>query len=675
MAVCTHTQKPIMMKTRLHFKSRIIIIAGVCFLLFFMIPYGYSQAPEKFSYQAVIRDNLHQLVANQPVRLRISILQGSENGTPVYVETQIPLSNANGLISIEVGAGSVVSGNFGSIDWSSGAYFIKTEADPTGGQNYSIEGVSRLISVPYAMHANTAENVTGPVNETDPVFSASVAAGITVADTVYWNAKLDAESDPLFSAWDKSTGITITESQVTDLQPYLVSENDPLFGASVAAGITSGDTALWNAKLDTESDPLFGASVAAGITSGDTAQWNAKLDTESDPLFTAWDKSTGISITESQVNDLQPYLLTESDPLFISSVASGITSSDTASWNRKVDATPATPGEMLYWNGQSWISVPPGQHGQVLTFCHGIPTWGPCPALPGQPSTIIGPVDVCEYETGLVYHVIQDSGVTYTWTVPSGWSITSGQGTHEINVTAGVDSGVIEVIPSTQWGAGPAQQLAVATQVCGAVFPPGYTHCNPGNPTAIVDVVNPVTGKVWMDRNLGAEQVATSPTDHLAYGDLYQWGRFADGHQCRNASTNTTLSTNDQPQHNEFILSSTAPNDWRSPQNDNLWQGVQGVNNPCPSGYRLPTEAELNTERASWSHNNMTGAFNSPLKLTASGSRNNQNGALANVGAVGLYWSSNIDNTFARYLSVFCCNASLANSNRATGLSVRCIKE
>jgi uncharacterized protein (TIGR02145 family) len=114
------------------------------------------------------------------------------------------------------------------------------------------------------------------------------------------------------------------------------------------------------------------------------------------------------------------------------------------------------------------------------------------------------------------------------------------------------------------------------------------------NTTTVVDVTNPATGRVWMDRNLGASRVATSSTDTQAYGDLYQWGRGADGHEKRNSPTTSTLSSTDQPSHGSFILAS----DWRSPQNNNLWLGVNGVNNPCPTGYRIPTEAEWNAERA-----------------------------------------------------------------------------
>jgi hypothetical protein len=121
---------------------------------------AYAQAPEKMSYQAVVRGSDDALVTNQAVGMQISILQTTATGTAVYVETQTPNTNVNGLVSLEIGTGNVVSGDFTTIDWSADSYFIKTETDPTGGTSYTITGTSQLLSVPYALHAKTAENVT-----------------------------------------------------------------------------------------------------------------------------------------------------------------------------------------------------------------------------------------------------------------------------------------------------------------------------------------------------------------------------------------------------------------------------------------------------------------------------------------------------------------------------------
>lgn len=206
-------------------------------------------------------------------------------------------------------------------------------------------------------------------------------------------------------------------------------------------------------------------------------------------------------------------------------------------------------------------------------------------------------------------------------------------------------------------------------------YPPGFVHCDTANHTAIVDVVNHTTGRIWMDRNLGAAQTALDSTDSLAYGDLYQWGRFADGHQCRNSSINTTLSNTDQPGHDAFILAPNTPNDWRSPQNDNLWQGFNGVNNPCPTGYRLPTEAELTVERQSWSSNNAAGAIASPLRLPMAGKRDISTGTILDVGYNGNYWSSTVTGTNSRHLLFFSTDAGMLGFYRAYGYSVRCIKD
>jgi uncharacterized protein (TIGR02145 family) len=355
----------------------------------------FAQAPNKMSYQAVIRNNSNVLVTNSSVGMQISILQGTATGTAVYVETQTPITNANGLASIEIGGGTLVSGNFATINWANGPYFIKTETDPTGSSNYSITGTSQLLSVPYALYSTTT--------------SSSVSAS---GDTLY-------------------IGNT----------PYII------------PGISSANT-------------------------------------------------TG------------------------------------------------------------------GGGGQ---------------------------------------------------------------------------------------------------------YPVGSVFCN--GPTAVVDVTNPATGKIWMDRNLGASQAATSSTDANSYGDLYQWGRRSDGHQCRTSLTTATLSSTDQPAHGDFILAPIPPFDWRSPKNDNLWQGVNGVNNPCPSGYRLPTYAELEAERVSWSSTNSAGAFASPLKLPVAGYRYYTTGSLDLVGTDVFYWSSTVNGTNAISLYFYGSTADMGVHYRADGYSVRCIKD
>jgi uncharacterized protein (TIGR02145 family) len=179
-----------------------------------------------------------------------------------------------------------------------------------------------------------------------------------------------------------------------------------------------------------------------------------------------------------------------------------------------------------------------------------------------------------------------------------------------------------------------------------------------------------------MDRNLGATQVASSSTDAASYGDLYQWGRGSDGHQCRTSGTTATLSIIDQPGHGNFILPYAIPDDWRSPQNTNLW-GVSGINNPCPSGYRLPTDTELDAERASWGsgNNNAAGALATPLKLPMAGYRSYSSGSLLSVGTLGYCWSSTVSSTYSRGLYFNSPYAGMFADFRASGYAVRCLKD
>jgi uncharacterized protein (TIGR02145 family) len=188
-------------------------------------------------------------------------------------------------------------------------------------------------------------------------------------------------------------------------------------------------------------------------------------------------------------------------------------------------------------------------------------------------------------------------------------------------------------------------------------------------------VTNPITGKTWMDRNLGATGVAQSSTDAEAYGDLYQWGRLTDGHEKRTSGLSSNQSSSDVPGHGNFIVVQSSPQDWRSPQNNNLWQGVSGTNIPCPGGYRLPTDGEWESERQSWISNNAVGAFSSPLKLSMAGSRPGSSGSLSGVGTIGNYWSSTVDGTHSRFLNFGSNNAVIYTLSRANGLSVRCIKD
>lgn len=163
-----------------------------------------SQVPQSFSYQAILRNADGSIKANESVTVMIEILQGSIEGNTAYLEVHNVTTNSKGLIIMDIGSGTT-SDDLSSIDWGNGPYFLSVTVD---GINL---GANQLLSVPYALHAKVADTIKGGINETDPDFN----------------------------AWDKSTGIVITESQISNLQGYLTVESDPVFSESEASRITS----------------------------------------------------------------------------------------------------------------------------------------------------------------------------------------------------------------------------------------------------------------------------------------------------------------------------------------------------------------------------------------------------------------------------------------------------
>ena len=196
------------------------------------------------------------------------------------------------------------------------------------------------------------------------------------------------------------------------------------------------------------------------------------------------------------------------------------------------------------------------------------------------------------------------------------------------------------------------------------------------------ETVSPYSGRIWMDRNLGATRVANNIKDELAYGSLYQWGRGSDGHELitwTNASTGNAingttplLSNLNTPGNNLFILGAS---DWLSTRNNDLWQGVNGTNNPCPSGFRLPTIVEWTAE----SFMSSIDAFRS-IQEPFAGYRNYYSGDVEIEGYYGFYWSSTISSNDVSYVqfqergSFDGTTIRFQSNPRAMGLSVRCIK-
>ena len=193
-------------------------------------------------------------------------------------------------------------------------------------------------------------------------------------------------------------------------------------------------------------------------------------------------------------------------------------------------------------------------------------------------------------------------------------------------------------------------------------------------------IITSTTGKTWLIVNLGATAIPTSQTDTAGYGFLYQWGRGSDGHQYVRPSpsgTTSTRSSGDVPNNGGLFITGPVNTgfDWRTTPNEGLWVGLNGVNNPCPSGFRLPTVSEFQAEVTNWTSNSR-GPFGS-LFLTFTGQRKSD-GSLEKQGTNGYYWTSpgTAGTTNFLLLNTNGTNNNAGNNDaRASGKAVRCIRE
>lgn len=235
----------------------------------------FAQAPQKISYQAVIRNSANGLITNTNVGIKVSILQSSSTGTEVYAETHTTTTNANGLVSIEIGDGTPVTGTFAAIDWASGPYFIKTETDPTGGTNYTIAGTSQMLSVPYALYSANgtpgpqgpagADGATGPEGPqgpagvdgaTGPQGPAGPVAG-SDGQIIFNNAgAADGNANLIWNNASSTLNVigtnVSTNAQITGLggsgTRFVTADNSGLISATAFPGITGSGTANYHLK-------------------------------------------------------------------------------------------------------------------------------------------------------------------------------------------------------------------------------------------------------------------------------------------------------------------------------------------------------------------------------------------------------------------------------------------
>jgi uncharacterized protein (TIGR02145 family) len=397
-------------------------ILRILMLLIFPI-LGISQAPTKINFQSVLRNTNGEVVSNSAVSLRISILSGTINGSAVYIETHAKTTDAGGLMSLQIGGGTVLSGVFGDINWGSSAHFIKLEADFSGGNSYVLLGTQELMSVPYALYASKTD--TSVLNLTSR-FSTKLSG----TDTVSLSARINAKApinNPTFTGTvggisktmvglgnvdntsDAGKPISTATQTALDLKaPF----NNPTFTGTVG-GISKTMVGLGN--VDNTSDagkPISTATQTAldlkapinnptftGTVGGisKTMVGLGNVDNTSDAgksistaTQTALDNKLNKTDTSTMLENYRTGLNNKVNVIDTSNMLSKyLRKADTSSLSDRINAKlsrsviPETPiiqrGHIMYWNGSSWVLLNPGTAGQVLKMSldeNPVPVWG-----------------------------------------------------------------------------------------------------------------------------------------------------------------------------------------------------------------------------------------------------------------------------------------------------------
>lgn len=296
-----------------------------------------AQAPSKMSYQAVVRNSSNQLVTNHAVSIRVSILKGSAAGTSIYTETRNTVTNANGLVSIEIGGGE----GFDAINWADGPYFIKTETDPDGGTTYTITGTNQILAVPYALHSKTAEALSTGIIETDPVFGVSAAKGITSAYISSWNTAF---------GWGNHAGLYRPVSYVpawNEITSNPFAFSSPASNQLLKYNSASGKWENWTPNFltgFTETDPLWTAASANYYTKANL-QTSGASQLHFNNLTNKPTTVAGYGITDAHDNWGTQTVVTDATLSGNGSAASPL----------KIAQHSATTGQVLKWNGTTWV--------------------------------------------------------------------------------------------------------------------------------------------------------------------------------------------------------------------------------------------------------------------------------------------------------------------------------
>ena len=374
----------------------------ITFIIFSLIAINlWAQSPESMTFQSIVRDAQNVLMSNNTVGVQITILQGSSTGTSVYMESHVANTNENGLCTIEIGLGNTISGQFDNIDWGNGPYYLKTEIDPNGGTFYIIHGTSKLLSVPYSLYSKSAENaINDQINDADhdpnnELQNWSNLPGIPLG----FLDGIDNVDD-----WDHDPNNEIQVVSISSDTLYLSNGGYVYLGAYAIDSINDADHDPSNEiqALSLSSDTLYlsnGGYVYLGTYAIDSIN-----DADHDPS-----------------NELQNWSNLPGIPSGFIDGIDNVDDADNDPSNEIELPTNANVGDILEFNGNSWVPVPlpsPSGPGTVMYIYNG----QSCPS--GWNTQQIGvaifggvPVDACWTDNPCTVMYIYDGQ-----TCPSGWT-------------------------------------------------------------------------------------------------------------------------------------------------------------------------------------------------------------------------------------------------------------
>lgn len=373
-------------------------LAAICFLFITALTmHAQESVPLKMSYQAVVRDGTNNLLANKTIGMRISIIRGSANGSLVYSETHLPITNSNGLVSIIIGDGHSTTGAVAMIDWSQGPFFVKTEIDITGGSNYSIASTTQLLSVPFALYAEKAGNGFDGMYQ-------SLEGKPSLAEVATSGDYEDLANKPAFAD-------VATSGEYEDLA------NKPAFAAVATTGNYED---LANRPTLSEVAISGDYAVLANKPALSTVATSGKYKDLSDAPVLAEVATTGsyknLKDVPTKVSELEndaKYLVNEKQRLTLEGSSLSITDENGAAVSTVTLPTNTTggvtdyeqltnkpqgtkDGDLLYWNEsqKKWNVLRMGLEGQILSVSDGKLNWT-------EPSFII---NTEAYEEGEVFY-------------------------------------------------------------------------------------------------------------------------------------------------------------------------------------------------------------------------------------------------------------------------------